>query len=102
MQYNSILNQLKIANINGKNAKSIKLIKDEIHFIKLLENEIKHRLPVLRQPLKTPDIEMALPAPNPVRSFFACSIATVLCAILSGALTGMGLLIKKRRCLEIT
>ena len=103
IQFNTILDQLEIANVNGKNAKLIKLIKDEIHFIRVLGNEIKHRMPVLRQPIETPTIEMELPEPIPAKSFFACSIATALCAILSGVLTGIvRLLIKKRRCLEIT
>ena len=100
IQYNEILNQLEITNVNGNNGKLIRLIKDEKFFIKALENEIEIRLPHLRQPIKASTIETALPVPIPNRSLFACSIATFLCSILSGVLTGMGLLIKRRRCLE--
>lgn len=101
IHYNAVLNQLIKMDENGKNEELIKLIKDEIHFVKVMENEIKERMPVIRQSIATPAIERGLPVPVPVKSLAACTIATFLCAILSGLLTGMGLLIKKRNSFKV-
>lgn len=97
-----IVDHLTKENVVGKNSNSLDILTNEIRFINLIGDEISQRLPTIRQPIKTPVLEMTATVATPVKSFFACAIAMLVCAVLSGFLTGVGMLIRKRRYIEST
>jgi hypothetical protein len=71
-------------------------LRGEKEFVGLLATEIQNRLPAIRIPIKVPTLQKMLPANTHIKSVIACALATLICSILTGFISGLASLMRKQ------